>query len=61
MFARFSGVLFCLVLVIGGLSVSASAKDYVLEDWDGPSPVKSWLTNPSLDVNGWQPAVSDAS
>ncbi len=40
-------------------SVGAQAKDYVLEDWDGPAPVQSWLTNPNLDVNGWQPAVSD--
>lgn len=55
--ARFAaiGVLGVALLAPG----QAVARNYVLEDWDGPAPAGSWLSNPQLDVNGWQPAVSD--
>lgn len=50
-------------LVAGALVAvpGASASQYVLEDWDGPSPVGNWKTNPVLDFNGWESFVSDGS
>ncbi len=61
MFSRVGRVLVGVLVVLWVFAAGAQAKEYVLEDWDGPAPVKSWLSNPQLDVNGWQPAVSDMS
>jgi len=52
-------LLAALSIAFAALVPAASAKDYVLEDWDGPAPVGSWYSNPSLDTKGWAPVVSD--
>lgn len=53
------GFTLALLALAGGVQ-PAGAKDFVLEDWDGPAPVRNWFSNPSLDTKGWTPVLSDS-